>query len=149
MSLAWHMPSCRLKILCPHAYHTNLSVCPIRPLQFVTLPTYVPQSNGPPHMPWCQCLQAYIQPSDTVTNWLESCSGCCTARGLCSDLSRIYNNDYHYMMAPQRGRPYGANLGSMGRNTGTWSIRSDCLSNITSWSRRKGIKNKTLPFIPE
>ena len=33
---------------------------------------------------------------------------------------------------PQRGRPYGANLGSMGRNTGTWSIRSECLSNITS-----------------
>ena len=49
--------------------------------------------------------------------------------------------DYDYIMAPQRGRPYGANLGSMGRNTGTWSIRSDCLSNITSWSRRKGIKN--------
>ena len=34
--------------------------------------------------------------------------------------------DYDYIMAPQRGRPYGANLGSMGRNTGTWSIRSDC-----------------------
>ena len=30
-----------------------------------------------------------------------------------------------------------------------WSIRNDCLSNITSWSRRKGIKNTTLPFIPE
>ena len=28
--------------------------------------------------------------------------------------------DYDYIMAPQRGRPYGANLGSMGRNTGTW-----------------------------
>ena len=57
--------------------------------------------------------------------------------------------DYDYIMAPQRGRPYGANLGSMGRNTGTWSIRSECLSNITSWSRRKGIENTTLPFIPE
>ena len=33
--------------------------------------------------------------------------------------------DYDYIMAPQRGRPYGANLGSMGRNTGTWSIRSE------------------------
>ena len=34
-----------------------------------------------------------------------------------------YINDYDYIMAPQRGRPYGgANLGSMGRNTGTWSI---------------------------
>ena len=55
--------------------------------------------------------------------------------------------DYDYIMAPQRGRPYGANLGSMGRNTGTWSIRSECLSNITSWSRRKGIENTTLPFI--
>ena len=42
--------------------------------------------------------------------------------------------DYDYIMAPQRGRPYGANLGSMGRNTGTWSIRSECLSNITSWT---------------
>ena len=57
--------------------------------------------------------------------------------------------DYDYNMAPQRGRPYRANLGSMGRNTRTWSIRSDCLSNITSWSRRKGIKNTTLPFIPQ
>ena len=57
--------------------------------------------------------------------------------------------DYDYIMAPQRGRPYGANLGSMGRNTGTWSIRSECLSNITSWSRRKGIEDMTLPFIPE
>ena len=46
-----------------------------------------------------------------------------------------YDYDYDYNMAPQRGRPYGANLGSMGRNTGTWSIRSECLSNITSWSR--------------
>ena len=52
-----------------------------------------------------------------------------------------YDYDYDYIMAPQRGRPYGANLGSMGRNTGTWSIRSECLSNITSWSRRKGIEN--------
>ena len=43
-----------------------------------------------------------------------------------------YDYDYDYIMAPQRGRPYGANLGSMGRNTGTWSIRSECLSNITS-----------------
>ena len=60
-----------------------------------------------------------------------------------------YDYDYDYIMAPQRGRPYGANLGSMGRNTGTWSIRSECLSNITSWSRRKGIENTTLPFIPE
>ena len=49
----------------------------------------------------------------------------------------FYDYDYDYIMAPQRGRPYGANLGSMGRNTGTWSIRSECLSNITSWSRRK------------
>ena len=53
-------------------------------------------------------------------------------------LSLNYDYDYDYIMAPQRGRPYGANLGSMGRNTGTWSIRSECLSNITSWSRRKG-----------
>ena len=59
----------------------------------------------------------------------------------------MYDYDYDYIMAPQRGRPYGANLGSMGRNTGTWSIRSECLSNITSWSRRKGIENTTLPFI--
>ena len=50
-----------------------------------------------------------------------------------------YDYDYDYIMAPQRGRPYGANLGSMGRNTGTWSIRSECLSNITSWSRRKPV----------
>ena len=28
--------------------------------------------------------------------------------------------DYDYIMAPQRGRPYGANLGSMGRNTGMY-----------------------------
>ena len=62
---------------------------------------------------------------------------------------RLPDYDYDYIMAPQRGRPYGANLGSMGRNTGTWSIRSECLSNITSWSRRKGIENTTLPFIPE
>ena len=41
----------------------------------------------------------------------------------------IIHYDYDYSMAPQRGRPYGANLGSMGRNTGTWSIRSECLSN--------------------
>ena len=61
----------------------------------------------------------------------------------------LYDYDYDYIMAPQRGRPYGANLGSMGRNTGTWSIRSECLSNITSRSRRKGIENTTLPFIPE
>ena len=55
-----------------------------------------------------------------------------------------------HIMAPQRGRSYGANLGSMGRNTATWSIRSDCLSNITSsWSRRKCIKNTTLPFLPK
>ena len=60
-----------------------------------------------------------------------------------------HDYDYDYIMAPQRGRPYGANLGSMGRNTGTWSIRSECLSNITSWSRRKGIENTTLPSIPE
>ena len=60
-----------------------------------------------------------------------------------------YDYDYDYNMAPPRGRPCGANLGSMGRNTGTWSIRSECLSNITSWSRRKGIKNTTLPFVPE
>ena len=65
------------------------------------------------------------------------------------DLRKAYDYDYDYIMAPQRGRPYGANLGSMGRNTGTWSIRSECLSNITSWSRRKGIENTTLPFIPE
>ena len=26
---------------------------------------------------------------NTVTNWLESCGGCCTARKLCSDLSHI------------------------------------------------------------
>ena len=32
--------------------------------------------------------------------------------------------DYDYIVAPQRGRPYVADLGSMGRNTGTWSIRS-------------------------
>ena len=64
-------------------------------------------------------------------------------------LNYDYDYDYDYIMAPQRGRPYGANLGSMGRNTGTWSIRSECLSNITSWSRRKGIENTTLPFIPE
>ena len=38
--------------------------------------------------------------------------------------SQTYDYDYDYIMAPQRGRPYGANLGSMGRNTGTWSIRS-------------------------
>ena len=63
--------------------------------------------------------------------------------------ARLCYYDYDYIMAPQRGRPYGANLGSMGRNTGTWSIRSECLSNITSWSRRKGIENTTLPFIPE
>ena len=44
-----------------------------------------------------------------------------------------YDYDYDYIMAPQRGRPYGANLGSMGRNTGTWSIRSECLSNITNY----------------
>ena len=25
----------------------------------------------------------------TLTNWLESCGGCCTARKLCRDLSRI------------------------------------------------------------
>ena len=25
----------------------------------------------------------------TLTNWLESCGGCCTARKLCSDLSHI------------------------------------------------------------
>ena len=30
-----------------------------------------------------------------------------------------YDYDYDYNMAPQRGRPYGANLGSMGRNTTT------------------------------
>ena len=29
----------------------------------------------------------------TLTNWLESCGGCCTARKLCSDLSRICVND--------------------------------------------------------
>ena len=23
----------------------------------------------------------------TLTNWVESCGGCCTVRGLCSDLS--------------------------------------------------------------
>ena len=28
----------------------------------------------------------------------------------------MYDYDYDYIMAPQRGRPYGANLGSMGRN---------------------------------
>ena len=39
-----------------------------------------------------------------------------------------YDYDYDYIMAPQRGRPYGANLGSMGRNTGTWSIRSEHVS---------------------
>ena len=67
----------------------------------------------------------------------------------CSVADGIDYYNYDYIMAPQRGRPYGANLGSMGRNTGTWSIRSECLSNITSWSRRKGIENTTLPFIPE
>ena len=65
------------------------------------------------------------------------------------DYDYDYDYNIHVSMAPQRGRPYGANLGSMGRNTGTWSIRSECLSNITSWSRRKGIENTTLPFIPE
>ena len=25
----------------------------------------------------------------TLTNWLESCGGCCTAQKLCSDLSHI------------------------------------------------------------
>ena len=40
--------------------------------------------------------------------------------------------NYIYIMAPQRGRLNRANLGSMGRNTGTRSIRSDCLSNLTS-----------------
>ena len=75
----------------------------------------------------------------TMLLWSSGCSGGASYR---------YDYDYDYNMAPQRGRPYGANLGSMGRNTGTWSIRSECLSNITSWSRRKGIENTTLPFIP-
>jgi len=36
-----------------------------------------------------------------------------------SHLGKLYGYDYNYIMAPQRVRPYGANLGSMGRNTGT------------------------------
>ena len=50
---------------------------------------------------------------------------------------RPNQTSYDYIIAPRRGLPYGANLGSMGRNTGTWSIKSDCLSNV----RRKGIIN--------
>ena len=41
--------------------------------------------------------------------------------------------DYDYIMAPQRGRPYGANLGSMGRYTGTWNrirVNFDMYDNI-------------------
>ena len=49
----------------------------------------------------------------------------CGKQTLCSVCHGIYDYDYDYIMAPQRGRPYGANLGSMGRNTGTWSIRSE------------------------
>ena len=31
-----------------------------------------------------------------LTNWLESCGGCCTVRGLCSDLSHIYDSHTTY-----------------------------------------------------
>ena len=35
-------------------------------------------------------------------------------------INRHCSYDYYdYIMAPQRGRPYGANLGSMGRDNGT------------------------------
>ena len=36
----------------------------------------------------------------------------------------LISSGYDYIMAPQRRRPYGANLGSMGRNNLTWSSRS-------------------------
>ena len=43
-------------------------------------------------------------------------------------------------MAPLEGAPVRSQLGSMARNTKTWPIRSDCLSNITSLVQKKKIK---------
>ena len=118
---------------------SNPRTAPTARIRLVTYNNWfaVPHGTGgtqekgyPPGMP------NYITVAPHACRWVCQCK-----------IHTHYDDDY--IMAPQRGRPYGANLGSMGRNTGTWSIRSECLSNITSWSRRKGIENTTLPFIPE
>ena len=42
-----------------------------------------------------------------------------------------YDYDYDYIMAPQRGRPYGANLGSMGRNTSGSAFRISSVRKVS------------------
>ena len=57
-----------------------------------------------------------------ITNYQMALSKQGAGGGSATHKEPTYDYDYDYIMAPQRGRPYGANLGSMGRNTGTWSI---------------------------
>ena len=68
-----------------HAKHTRMIIAPVPPhvpkLPLAVTPLFLLRSVT--EQAAYQAHQAHL------TNWLESCGGCCTARKLCSDLSHI------------------------------------------------------------